>query len=244
MRRTLAAGADRRVLEGYDVFIWPRGDVFYRSLALPSSSLALKRSAIDGLIANFRQLGREPRVEFFAQTWPELPAELEHAGWHTDAALPAMSFDQIVPAPPLPGIRELDAQTSKTHLAGFLKGLANTFGNEAEITPTELEQFMSSITRGAVQAAILERKGHVVAGGALTLCGDTAELQGVWVASEWRRRGIASGLCQHLLQHYLSTPDRLVWLSAGTPQSQKLYARIGCEPMGTQLSMCLKSAAE
>jgi predicted GNAT family acetyltransferase len=92
------------------------------------------------------------------------------------------------------------------------------------------------IASGTTMTAVCRIDGEPVAAASLIGVGAEAELAGVWTAPRHRRRGLAEAVCRRLLTGFAARGGELVWLSAGNATSERLYRRLGFEPVGTQLN--------
>lgn len=239
MRLALAAAAQSYQTPGYEMFVWRKHDIFYRSLAVPVAANSIQARSIDALRDQFAAIGREPRIEFFAESWQGLEMALLKAGWQVEMSMPAMWIFDLPKAIPAPDLIELHDTMPRAVIRGFLDGMSLAFGILDPAGEDEIDRLQHSLGQRQVIAMAAIRGDRIVGGAALTRHEDTAELQGVWVAQDYRGHGLGERLCRSLLSRYLRAPGRMVWLSAGGAGSRRLYERMGFKPMGTQLNLCL-----
>lgn len=241
-RQFATAVADGSVVHdaaSFRVHVWPTADPFYRNVAVPIEPTSDWPRAIAAMRRVFAAAGRTPRLEFFAELWPDLPMALEAAGFAIERRSEVMTLapTQLVPSslPVEPTL--LDGETPQPLLAAFLAGAGEAFGETESIqAPGELERFAVGLRRGTIEAAAVLDTTRPVSGASLTGCADVAELVGVWTRAEWRRRGYARATCTRLLQHLFAAGGALVWLSAGDTASCRLYRSLGFQPCGMQLN--------
>ncbi len=223
----------------FRVHVWPTADPFYRNVAVPVEPTGDWPQAIAAMQRVFALAGRTPRLEFFAELWPDLPAALDAAGFVTErhSEVMALAPTQLVPAAVPVEPRLLGAEAPRSLLAAFLAGAGEAFGEAASLqAPGELERFADGLRRGTIEAAAMLDATRPVSGASLTGRADVAELVGVWTCAEWRRRGYARATCTRLLQHLFDAGGALAWLSAGDSASCRLYRSLGFQPCGVQLN--------
>lgn len=221
----------------FRVHIWPTADPFYRNVAVPIEPTSDWPQAIATMQRVFALAGRTPRLEFFAELWPDLPAALDAAGFVTErrSEVMALAAAQLVPSSVPIGPRLLDGTVPWPLLAEFLAGAGEAFGEAASVqSPGELERFADGLRRGTIEAAAVLEAARPVSGASLTGRAEVAELVGVWTCPAWRRRGYARATCTLLLQHLFAAGGALAWLSAGDTASCSLYRSLGFQPCGAR----------
>ena len=243
IRRGLARGSEVREVGPFRLYLWPRPEPFYRNRALPASTAPGGdwRPAVAAMLAAFAAAGREPRLEFFAERWPGLPAALEMAGLRQELDAPVLAAT----APPAPGdpprgtagVRLLGPGVSRGTRQAFLAGAQAAFGHATtgQPDPGEVEQFGRDLDEGATLAAVRFDGDEPLAGASLIGIGAEAELAGVWTAPGHRRRGHAAAVCAALMRRFFAAGGEVVWLAAGGEGSERLYRGLGFERVGTQL---------
>jgi ribosomal protein S18 acetylase RimI-like enzyme len=234
VHRGFARGSEIRETGAFRVYLWPRPEPFYRNRALPVAEPADWAPAIAAAVEAFAALGREPRVEHFAELWPSLPRALEAAGFQGEAT-PVLARSRPAPHGTDPAVTLLDGATPQALLAAFLDGAHTAFGGAAP-DAGELAQLGRDLAEGATLAAARLEDGRPVAGACLIGVGAEAELAAVWTRPDHRRRGHASAVCAALAGTFLARGGELVWLSASGPGSLALYEKLGFRPVGTQLN--------
>ena len=102
------------------------------------------QTAIAAMVRAFEAAGRTPRLEFFAELWPDLPSALEAAGFVPERRGEVMAMEAFAlrPAPSPVQPRLLDGNAPRSLLAAFLARAGEAFGEAAAIqAPGELERF-------------------------------------------------------------------------------------------------------
>jgi ribosomal protein S18 acetylase RimI-like enzyme len=238
----VADGSEAREVPGFRVHLWPAADPFYRNVAIPVRAVGNWRGAVAAMARVFEDRGRTPRLEFFAELWPDLAAALEADGFVLERRGEVMACGRLDLAPPFAAPsapRLLAGDEPLPRLAAFLAGAAEAFGEQAAVLASgELERFADGLRRGALAAAMVPADGEVapVSGATLIRAGGVAELAGVWTRAGWRRRGHARAVCALLLGRFFADGGEVAWLSAGDAASAGLYRGLGFRPCGTQLN--------
>lgn len=244
IRRGLARGSEVRQAGGaFRLYLWPRPEPFYRNRALPVAAPdgGDWRPSVAAMLAAFAEAGREPRLEFFAERWPDLPAALETAGLRRELEAPVLAANAPPPdgsAPQDTAVRLLGPGMSRATRRAFLAGAQAAFGHGGEAGEPdagEVEQLGRDLDDGATLVAARMEGDEPVAGASLIGIGAEAELAGVWTAPGHRRRGHAAAVCAALTRRFFAAGGELVWLTAGGDGSERLYRRLGFERVGTQL---------
>jgi len=225
----------------FSVHIWPTPDVFYRNAALPRLRPRQWAPEIRRMLEVFAREGREPRLEFIEELWPDLAPALEAAG----LVLETQARVMVVEGPgepvrrPLPDgvtVRLLEADAGRMTVQAYLEAAQRAFGLSRGIAdPSECRQLEVCLGSGDTLVAVAMVGGAPVAGASLTGAHSDAELAGVWCAEAYRRRGLASAACRLLLDHFCRRGG-LVWLSAGDDSASHLYERLGFAAIGSQLN--------
>ena len=235
----VADGSEVVEAGAFRVHLWPNADPFYRNVAVPIEPTSDWQTAIAAMVRAFETAGRTPRLEFFAELWPDLPSALEAAGFVPErrGEVMAMEAFELRPAPSPVQPRLLDGNAPRSLLAAFLARAGEAFGESAAIqAPGELERFAYGLRRGTIRAAAVLETTVPISGASLTGLADVAELVGVWTRAGWRRRGYARASCTLLLQRLFAAGGSCAWLSAGDAASAHLYRSLGFRACGLQLN--------
>ena len=235
----VADGSVVRDVPGYRIHFWPTPDPFYRNVAIPTDSWCVRPAAVAGMLDLFAAQARRPRLEYFAELWPDLAAALEFAGLTVErkATVMVLRRSDLRAVPPARGVALLDAACAPSVLQAFLAGAAEAFEEEAAILAEgELERFARGLASRTIAATQTLVDRTPVAGASLIRADKVGELAGVWSVPAHRRRGHARASCYLLLDRFFADGGELAWLSAGDAGSAALYGGLGFRPCGTQLN--------
>ncbi|MCB2054721.1 MAG: GNAT family N-acetyltransferase [Geminicoccaceae bacterium] len=232
----VAVGSTVHELSGFRVHIWPEPDVFYRNVAVPTDPTAAMPQNIRSMLQVFTASGREARLEFFEDLWPNLPARLDAAGFLVEMRAPVLALGRPPSSVRTSRARMLRAEDGHEVLQTYLQAAEAAFDVEGIATEGECRRLMQSLSDGRTMTAMVEDEGRPVAGAALAGVGDVAEVAGVWSAPAYRGRGLARIAAAHLAKAFFANGGKLLWLSAATEESLPLYRNLGFDPIGTQLN--------
>lgn len=246
----LAEGGSRIAEMGaFRLHVWPTPHPFYRNVAVPVRPAADWPAALAELRQQVAEHGCAPRLEFFADLWPDLTPALDRAGFTTDmqatvmaAAAPAV---RAAPHLPAPGeVRFLDAATPPSTLIALFVAAAEAFAEPGlQLGAAELARLRAGLACGAIQLAAVFRDGVPVSAASLIGQQGVGEIVAVWTAQAHRRQGLASRTCAMLTARFGAVDGHLVWLSAADPGSVALYSRLGFQACGTQIHASAAQAA-
>lgn len=205
------------------------------NLAVPVAACDDWAGAIAALTAHFEAADRLPRLEYFAELYPDLARALEAAGYSRDMTAPVMTLDASARAWPSPDAG-LDLRfvrsDAPSEIDAYVAMQANAYGEGgADWAP----MLASGILEGDMRVLAAWRDDKPIAGATLMPADAAAELAGVGTVPAFRRRGLALAVCESLLADHADRGGRLVWLSAG-PETGSLYRRLGFRQVGTQLN--------
>ncbi len=228
--RHAAELAEPVTLQGFRLHFHATPHPFYRNTAVPLADRADWTPALEHLCRYGRERGLRPRIECFAELFPRLERALERAAFRVELA-PAM-LAAARPHPREPEVRLPDRLTPPTAQA-FLDAMLTAFGSPPP-RRAEIQRLLRCHAAGRLCLAWRCRDGRIIAGAALGICGDTAELMGVFTAADCRGRGHARAVCGALASAFAAAGGRLLWLAARESASD-LYARLGFRRIGTRL---------
>jgi hypothetical protein len=77
---------------GFVVMLTPTDPMVWLNYAVPVADTSLE--GIDEMIAVFRNAGRVPRLEFFADLWPEVSTRLAEKGFYCEKRMPIMVLER------------------------------------------------------------------------------------------------------------------------------------------------------
>lgn len=194
--------------------------------------------SIGALISTFRERGRTPRLEVVEACWPGLVPALERHGFVVEHRLLGLACAPggLVGAPPPPGVtlepvlRAADGALVRE----FLDLGISVFADEEPAEPWE--------PTGDADVAVFREAGAegVIArdpqGGAIGRAAwirpqlGVAEIVGVGVVPEHRRRGIAGAMTAAASAAAFAAGADLAFLTPGSDGAARVYARAGFTP--------------
>jgi len=223
----LARGA---TLEGFRLYLHPVPHPFYRNTAVPLTDDADWPAALLRLRRHLGERQLPARIECFAELFPRLARALESGGFRIERS-PAMLAEAHR------GTTAVDVRVpdrlAPAEARGFLDAMLSAFGG----TPArrvEVQRLLACHLAGRLRLAWRRRGGRILAGAALGICGDTAELMGVFTATDCRGQGHARAVCTALGDRFARGGGRFLWLAAEDAATD-LYARLGFRVVGTRL---------
>ncbi len=237
--RGFASGSEIHEGAAFRVHIWPDADVFYRNRALVTRRPGDWATAIDEMTAMFAAARRVPRLEFFAELWPDLPAALDAAGWTCEMRAPVLALpaQELREAPGRPDTVILDRDVPRDLARDFIRAAEAVFDMPPGLEGDgEFGVLLRDLALGRVLSAASLAAGRPVAGASLIGLGAEAELAGVWTLPAARRQGRGLAVCHALLGRFFDGGGEIAWLSAGDGAAERLYRRLGFVSAGTQLN--------
>ncbi|MEO8182955.1 MAG: GNAT family N-acetyltransferase [Deltaproteobacteria bacterium] len=100
-------------------------------------------------------------------------------------------------------------------------------------SPASLELETQAIVRLQAAHAVLESANGVLASGSYQRTAGVCEIVGVATLPNARRRGLGAAVTAALSRHAITTGAELVFLSAGSEEIARVYARVGFRRIGT-----------
>jgi ribosomal protein S18 acetylase RimI-like enzyme len=198
----------------------------YLNYAIPDDGADPTPSDIAALIAVFEKRQRKPRLEYMPGAVPKLEAALLAQGFKAEARVPVMLCTptmQIV-MPETAGLHVLAASTGEDLTAAELSQ-AEAYDSPSH-GPAGLKRTLK--LGGVVAAARDIASGMVIGAGVATppLEGVT-EIAGIGVRPTYRRRGAAGAMTALLTQEAFAKGITLAWLTPGSVEAERIYARAG-----------------
>ncbi|MDP9220066.1 MAG: GNAT family N-acetyltransferase [Actinomycetota bacterium] len=196
-----------------------------------------------------RELDLPEAFEWVDNTTPSLLPLAVRAGLHVEA-LPLMVLTRPILASPPPGIRVRTLAADDPWLAratavaevafatpGTLTGTAGESDRDtaaALLYPQRMRASRDRIRRGLTVTAVAASDGAgPVCVGSHQPVGDVTEIVGVGTLPSARRGGIAAAVTAHLVADAAARGVSTIFLSAGSEDVARLYARVGFERIGT-----------
>ena len=182
------------------------------------------------LIEHFQSKQRVPRLEFFADLWPETIAALVAAGFVCERTAPIMVLDRGGhEAPPEP-TRARPATPDDVVAIRELTSLAF----EMEASPEGDDDSRRGFETGRVLGAVLGTP--VIASGVAIGTQTVREVAGIATHPAHRRKGAATAVIHSLLNQFFASGGEVAWLTPGDDGAQALYEKIGFRTAGTQVN--------
>ena len=96
----------------------------------------------------------------------------------------------------------------------------------------EVDAVARDLSRGRIRCAVAKIDNRIVSVATLVGFGPTTELAGVGTFPGLRGRGYATAVSSFLIQSHFAQSGDLVWLSAGSPEAERVYTRLGFARIG------------
>ncbi|CAN5906239.1 hypothetical protein BH11MYX4_BH11MYX4_32570 [soil metagenome] len=223
----------------FTLFFHPTDPLRFFNYAIPDGDdLGELDGPLAALRAEFRRRERHPRFEFVEAAAASLPAALERAGFVAEAAAHLMIADAstVKRRPGLEGLR-IDVLTKDSHMEEARRLLylqREGFGmpDAAHVSDPDVRFFLDTLGTG--RGFVAWMGDAPVAGGTLLSPIDgIAEVTGIAVLEEWRRRGIGAAISGAALEAALAAGVEYAVLSAADARAGRVYESVGFQPFGT-----------
>lgn len=196
-----------------------------------------------------RELHLPEAFEWVDDTTPSLLPVAVATGLHVEA-LPLMVLTRPIVANAPPGIRVRTLAADDPWLAqatavaevafaapGTLPGTAGESDRDTAaglLSPGRLQSSRDRIRRGLTVTAVAEddSAGPLCVGSHQPV-GDVTEIVGVGTLPSARRRGLAATVTAHLVADAVARGVSTIFLSAGSEDVARMYARVGFQRIGT-----------
>ena len=191
-------------------------------------------AALPALEVAFRERGRVPRFEFVGSYAPDLGSALEAAGYVAEPRTVAMTCvpDTLLqpPLPPGARIEMAGPATTDAVLTGLIGMRSRAFGApDRSADPGAVAELRASWR--SFSLALVSFGERVAGCASLTSEHDgIAELAGVAVEAEFRRRGIGGAMAAFLTARAFAAGVACVFLTAGDRAAARVYERAGFAP--------------
>ncbi len=196
-----------------------------------------------------RELDLPESFEWVDETTPSLRTVAEEAGLSVEA-LPLMVLRRRLATPATPGVTVrtlppddpwLAAATAIAQVAFSVPGTVPGAAGERErdaaadrLSPERLQAGRERIRRGLTVTVAAGPDGALpVSAGSHQPLGDVTEIVGVGTLPSARRQGLAAAVTAHLVADAVANGVSTVFLSAGSDDVARMYARVGFERVGT-----------
>ncbi len=232
LRATIARSENRlRVgpfLAGFDAGT----DNLYRNYAVPDEGAHPSGAEVEALCTAFAERSRRPRLEYIAETAPDVEQALLDAGFVVEKRYPI-----LICTPGL--LRDADAAGIEIVLALSEQDIVDAaeVGAEAyddEVYPDPLRRL---VAEGGVLAVARDPANGLAVGAGMATPGHegVSEVAGIGVRVAHRRRGIAGALTSRLAREAFACGIELIWLTPGSDDAERIYARAGFVRASEQL---------
>ena len=215
-------------LAGFDAGI----DNLYRNYAVPDDGACPSATDIEALNAAFAVRSRRSRLEYIADTAPDVEAALLADGFTVEKRYPILICT--------PGIlRNAEAGGIHIGLASDDRDIVDAadVGAEAyddEVYPDPLRRLVAQ--GGTLAIARDPKKGIAVGAGMATPAHEgVSEVAGIGVRVRYRRRGIAGALTACVTREAFKRGVELAWLTPGHDDAERIYSRAGFVRASEQL---------
>ena len=217
---------------GFVIMLTPHDPLIWLNYAVPIGPLT--PSSVEEMVSIFRAEKRAPRLEFFVELWPELPASLDANGFTCEKRMPIMVME--------PAEWHGFVNMHDVHELGPLEVdrlnpvLAEAYGmpppSETDAGDVTMKE---SLACGRALGAMALIDGKVAGGGYAIGTRAVREVAGIGTREAYRRRGVASAVIANLLDRLFKDGGEVAWLTPGDDSAQFVYARLGFRPIGEQV---------
>ena len=206
----------------------------YSNYAVPDDNARPTADDVAGLIAEFVERSRKPRLEYLPSASPDVRPALEAAGFVEEGLLPLMTISELVQPPSVPGVELVPAESDDA-LFAMATALNLAYG-ESPPTEADVANHKGSRDRGGFALLARSVSGEPIGGGLVTVPIDgVAELAGIGVVPAWRRRGVAALITARLVRAAHELGVRAPFLMAADDAAASVYTRVGFQLSGRVL---------
>jgi ribosomal protein S18 acetylase RimI-like enzyme len=160
---------------------------------------------------------------------------LRRGRWRTPEPPPGIAVRMLGPDDPALAPSQAVARIGFGH-PGTAPGAAGAAERDAAalaVAPTELDFLRGQIRDGLTAVVVAEDASGPVASGSHQPVGAVTEITGVATLPSARRRGLGALVTGRLVQDARERGAELIFLSAGSEDIARVYARLGFERVGT-----------
>lgn len=221
---------------GFMILLTPSDPLVWLNYAVPTAEAT--KDQVDEMISVFRQANRTPRLEFFADLWPQTITALEERGFVCEKQMPimVMNHSEWQGLNHSHDVRPVDA-SSYHEFNGVLQqafGMASGVSEPNQIDPLDDPTFQR-IACGATLASAAFVNGKVVGGGLGVGTPEIREIAGIGTDSQYRKQGIASAVIAHLLDQFFQNGGEIAWLTPGDDSAESVYSNLGFQSISEQV---------
>jgi ribosomal protein S18 acetylase RimI-like enzyme len=219
----------------------PDTDSPYLNYATPLPGAAPTADDVAGLVAQFRDRGLLPRLEFAPQAAPEVEPALRAAGFTTEAVHEYLvCVPDTLTVPRAGSVPRVETPVTDEQYAALDAALGEAFGDGFASSPEGVARLRRMQEDGGAVRFVPAADGGCAGGAACTpTAEDTAELGGVGTRPACRGRGVATAVTAALAEAMFAQGAGSVWLEYSGDGSRRVYERVGFRPHGTRLYLSL-----
>lgn len=203
-----------------------RDDNAFLNYAIPDDGAEPDRVEIAALTAAFEMRKRKPRLEYIAAAAPRVEAALAECGFSVEARVPVMIC--------VPGMEvqiadstgfQTFAASEEADLVSAEQAQAEAYGGPSR-GPGGLRR---TLKYGGVVAMARDLSSGLIVGAGIAMppINGVSEVTSIGVRPNFRRRGIASAMTALLAREAFVAGVTLVWLTPGSRDAERIYARTG-----------------
>ncbi|BCJ28769.1 GNAT family N-acetyltransferase [Actinocatenispora sera] len=219
----------------------PDTDSPYLNYATPLPGAAPTANDVAGLVAQFRDRGLLPRLEFAPQAAPRVEPALRAAGFTTEAVHEYLvCTPDTLTVPRAVSVPRVQTPATDEQYAALDAALGEAFGDGFASSPEGVARLRRMQDDGGAVRFVPAADGGCAGGAACSPpAEDTAELGGVGTRPAYRGRGIATAVTAALAEAMFVQGAGSVWLEYSGDGSRRVYERVGFRPQGTRLYLSL-----
>jgi len=202
------------------------------------------------LVAEFRERGLKPRVEFAVATAPAVEHALRAAGFTTEEVHEYMVCTPqslVLPQPPpVPGpalggfVPRPRVPRTDEEFAAVDAALAEAFGGEFEASPEGAARLRrTQESGGAVRFVPAPGGGCAGAASCSAPAAGTGEVAGVGTRPAFRGQGVAAAVTGEVAAAMFAQGAGSVWLESSGEGARRVYERLGFRAQGVRLYLSL-----
>ncbi|MBY8881449.1 GNAT family N-acetyltransferase [Actinacidiphila acidipaludis] len=204
------------------------------------------------LVAEFRERGLKPRVEFVPAAAPAVEQALRAAGFAAEeeyAYLVCTPATLTMPrqrahrdsADPEAWLPQARAPHADEEYAAIDAALAEAFGSEYDASAESAARLRRIERLGGVVRYVPAPDGRCAGAGSCSApAAGTCELAGVGTRPAFRGRGVAATVTAELTAAMFARGARSVWLESSGDDARRVYERLGYRAEGTRLYLTIQ----